>query len=86
MRFAIRAGCLLLTVLAAAPLAAEPTKLVKQGTATQLQVKGKPMLLIAGELGNSSASSAATGGSLLGKFGNLKALMAKKPKSDKATA
>jgi len=31
---------------------------VKQGTALQLHVQGKPMLLIAGELGNSSASSA----------------------------
>lgn len=59
MRFSFRAGCALLSILATAPLAAEPTKLVKQGTATQLQVKGKPMLLIAGELGNSSASSAA---------------------------
>jgi beta-galactosidase GanA len=38
---------------------AEAPRLVKQGTATQLQVQGKPMLLIAGELGNSSASSAA---------------------------
>ncbi|UYY59266.1 beta-galactosidase [Sphingomonas sp. S2-65] len=31
--------------------------LVRHGTATQLHVQGKPMLLIAGELGNSSASS-----------------------------
>ncbi|AUW59611.1 hypothetical protein C1T17_17505 [Sphingobium sp. SCG-1] len=59
MRFSVKAGCALLSILATAPLAAEPTKLVKQGTATQLQVNGKPMLLIAGELGNSSASSAA---------------------------
>ena len=36
---------------------AEPPKLVKHGTVTQLEVQGKPMLLIAGELGNSSASS-----------------------------
>lgn len=42
----------------AATAQAEPPKLVKQGTATQLSVQGKPMLLIAGELGNSSASSA----------------------------
>ena len=35
---------------------------------------------------DSSASGPAAGGSLLGKFGNLKGLMAKKPKSDKATA
>jgi beta-galactosidase GanA len=32
---------------------------VHQGTATQLTVHGKPMLVIGGELGNSSASSAA---------------------------
>lgn len=37
---------------------AAPPQLVKQGTATQLHVQGQPMLLIAGELGNSSASSA----------------------------
>lgn len=30
---------------------------IKQGTATQLVVNDKPMLLLAGELGNSSASS-----------------------------
>jgi len=34
-------------------------RLVRQGRATQLVVQGKPMLLIAGEIGNSSASSAA---------------------------
>lgn len=44
--------------LAAVTVQAAPTQLVKQGTATQLHVQGKPMLLIAGELGNSSASSA----------------------------
>jgi len=38
---------------------AEPPRLVRQGTATQLTVQGKPMLVIGGELGNSSASSAA---------------------------
>ena len=32
-------------------------RLVKQGTAIQLQVHNRPFLLIAGELGNSSASS-----------------------------
>ncbi|WP_313801364.1 DUF5597 domain-containing protein [Sphingobium sp.] len=42
----------------AATAQAEPPRLVKQGSATQLSVQGKPMLLIAGELGNSSASSA----------------------------
>ncbi|RVU05929.1 hypothetical protein EOE18_06565 [Novosphingobium umbonatum] len=41
------------------PAMAEPPHLVQQGTARQLQVQGKPMLLIAGELGNSSSSSAA---------------------------
>jgi beta-galactosidase GanA len=34
-------------------------RLEKQGTATQLVVQGKPMLVLGGELGNSSASSAA---------------------------
>lgn len=33
--------------------------LIKQGTATQLVVGGKPMLILGGELGNSSASSTA---------------------------
>ncbi len=47
------------TLLAAAQALAAPPQLVKQGTATQLVVQGKPMLLVAGELGNSSASSAA---------------------------
>lgn len=46
-------------VLLATPALAEAPKLVRQGTATQLQVQGKPMLLLAGELGNSSASSEA---------------------------
>lgn len=45
--------------LMAAQTEAAPPQLVKKGTATQLEVQGKPMLLIAGELGNSSASSAA---------------------------
>ena len=38
---------------------AEPPRLVRQGSATQLVVQGRPMLLIGGELGNSSASGAA---------------------------
>ncbi len=42
-----------LTLLAAVPAVAEAPRLVKQGTAMQLQVQGKPMLLIAGELGPS---------------------------------
>lgn len=46
-------------LLIAAPALAEMPVLRKQGTATQLIVDGKPMLLLAGELGNSSASSAA---------------------------
>ncbi|PZU08845.1 MAG: hypothetical protein DI605_12620 [Sphingomonas sp.] len=37
---------------------AEPPRLQRQGTATQLVVGGKPMLLVAGELSNSAASSA----------------------------
>ena len=40
------------------PAFAEAPKLVKKGTTTQLVVQGKPMLMIGGELGNSSASSA----------------------------
>jgi beta-galactosidase GanA len=36
---------------------AEPPRLVPHGSAMQMTVKGQPMLLIAGELGNSSASS-----------------------------
>lgn len=42
-----------LTAGAAAP------HLEKQGTAMRLIVQGKPMLVLGGELGNSSASSAA---------------------------
>lgn len=38
---------------------AAPPQLVRQGSATQLSVQGRPMMLLAGELGNSSASSAA---------------------------
>jgi beta-galactosidase GanA len=52
-----RAGLLALAL--AAPTQAEPPRLVRHGQATQLEVQGRPMLLIAGELGNSSASSAA---------------------------
>ena len=55
----LAAGLAALAVAAAAPAAAEPPRLVRHGTASQLEVAGKPMLLIAGELGNSSASSAA---------------------------
>ena len=42
----------------AATLAAQPA-LRKHGDATQLTVNGKPMLLLAGELGNSASSSEA---------------------------
>ena len=38
---------------------AAPPHLEKQGTAERLVVQGKPMLILGGELGNSSASSAA---------------------------
>ncbi|MDE1916022.1 MAG: DUF5597 domain-containing protein [Sphingomonadales bacterium] len=46
-------------LLAATPALADAPRLVRHGTATQLEVQGKPMLLLAGELGNSSASSEA---------------------------
>ncbi|MDD4499788.1 MAG: DUF5597 domain-containing protein [Bacteroidales bacterium] len=38
-------------------LKAQPPMLKKHGDATQLYVEGKPMLMLAGELGNSSSSS-----------------------------
>ncbi len=43
----------------AAPAAQAEVSLVRQGTATQLAVDGKPLLLLGGELGNSSPSSLA---------------------------
>ena len=46
------------TALTATAAQAEPPRLVKKGTATQLVVQGKPVLMLGGELGNSSASSA----------------------------
>jgi beta-galactosidase GanA len=52
-------GLALAALLSASLAHAAPPALVKQGAATQLVVDGKPMLLLAGELGNSSASSAA---------------------------
>lgn len=55
----IRLATTLSLLALATPALAEAPRLVKQGSATQLHVQGKPMLLIAGELGNSSASSAA---------------------------
>lgn len=51
---------ILACVLALASVAAAaPAKLVKQGSTQQLLVDGKPFLILGGELGNSSASSAA---------------------------
>jgi beta-galactosidase GanA len=55
----IARSALLGLTLAATAAAAAPPALRRQGTATQLVVGGRPMLLIAGELGNSSASSPA---------------------------
>jgi beta-galactosidase GanA len=46
-------------VLAGQMAIAAPPRLARQGGAVQLMVNGRPMLMIAGELGNSSASSAA---------------------------
>lgn len=46
------------TLVVAVISPAAPPHLERQGTAMHLVVKGKPMLLLAGELGNSSASSA----------------------------
>jgi beta-galactosidase GanA len=51
-------ACASLWAAAAAAVAAPPY-LEKQGTAMRLMVKGQPMLVLAGELGNSSASSTA---------------------------
>jgi beta-galactosidase GanA len=47
------------TTEVAAAAAAQPPHLERQGTAQRLIVKGAPLLLIGGELGNSSSSSAA---------------------------
>ena len=49
---------LAVTLLTAASLSAQPA-LKKHGSATQLTVNGQPMLLLAGELGNSASSSEA---------------------------
>ena len=55
--------CSLISLALAALFAATPAcaavSLARQGTATQIAVDGKPLLLLAGELGNSSPSSAA---------------------------
>ncbi len=42
---------------AAAPVPASPPRLARNGQAIQLMVDGRPYLMLAGELGNSSASS-----------------------------
>jgi beta-galactosidase GanA len=55
---ALAAG-LLLTVFATNKAAAQIPRLETQGTARRLVVEGKPLLVIGGELGNSSASSQA---------------------------
>jgi hypothetical protein len=53
----LRALAFLVSLLIAAPLAAEPPHLERRGHATQLVVGGQPFLILGGELGNSSASS-----------------------------
>jgi beta-galactosidase GanA len=53
------AAALGVTFMLATPTFAEAPRLESRGEATQLVVGGKPMLLIAGELSNSAASSAA---------------------------
>lgn len=55
----IRKICLSLALLSAAISIQASVKLQKQGTATQLLIDGKPMLLLAGELSNSAATSIA---------------------------
>ncbi|MBB4616985.1 DUF5597 domain-containing protein [Sphingomonas abaci] len=50
---------LALIALATTGALAAPPELRRQGDATQLVVQGRPMLILGGELGNSSASSAA---------------------------
>jgi len=45
-------------LLAIAPAGAAPPRLQQQGDTQQLIVDGKPFLILGGELGNSSASSA----------------------------
>lgn len=55
----LRALTILFALLLPASLAAEPPHLERRGRATQLVIDGKPFLILAGELGNSSASSRA---------------------------
>lgn len=58
MKKILMLGCLLMAAIAGA---AQPTipHLQRMGTSTQLVVKGKPMLMLGGELHNSSGSGAA---------------------------
>jgi beta-galactosidase GanA len=58
MRNVLEQLACLLTALAPIAVNAATPQLEKQGSAMHLVVKGKPMLMLAGELGNSSASSA----------------------------
>lgn len=53
-----QAVCLAVLLGPPSALLAVPPHLERQGTATRLIVQGKPMLVLGGELGNSSASSA----------------------------
>ena len=53
----LTAACLLASVSSMA--VAAPPRIEKQGDAFRLVVQGKPMLMLAGELGNSGASSEA---------------------------
>ena len=59
MRISWVALLLLMAWASAQAAHAAPPRLEKQGTTTRLIVQGKPMLILGGELGNSSASSSA---------------------------
>jgi len=52
-------AALIATLALSLAAAAAPPRLVKQGSTQQLVVDGRPFLILGGELGNSSASSAA---------------------------
>ncbi|HEY6806371.1 MAG TPA: DUF5597 domain-containing protein [Pyrinomonadaceae bacterium] len=54
----LKSATLALIILASSVVHAQTPSLRKQGRATQLIVDGKPFLMLAGELGNSSSSSA----------------------------
>lgn len=59
------AAAAMLQIWAAVSVAAEPPALRTQGATTQLQVGGKPFLVLGGELGNSSAGTAAQADAIL---------------------